>query len=194
MINFLFVKKCILCGKNGYDICEECLEKSQKYSVKNYKNEHPLYYYKDDLREAFIQYKFRGKKSYAKGLAKLFLQKIDINLNDFDIITYVPVSKGRMHERGFNQTELLCHEICKEYGLKPLSILKTKGGKRQSTLSKEERETNVLNKFSCKKDILNKNILVIDDVYTTGSTIKEVISVLNKAGAKSVTAYVLFKS
>lgn len=194
MINFLFVKKCIICSKTGYDICENCLEKSLEKSVKNVENVHTLYYYKDELRETFIKYKFRGKKSYAKGLAKLFLQKLDVNLNDFDIITFVPISKIRIRERGFNQSELLCRCVCREFKIKPLSVLEAKNGKRQSTLTKDERKMNVLDKFSCKIDVSNKKILVIDDVYTTGSTINEIIKVLENANAKSVTAYVLFKT
>lgn len=196
ILDLVFNEKCIFCGAKGNDICEKCLLESRKYAKFQNDNNNLIfaYKYKDFLREAFLQYKFYGKKHYSKAFVKLFLQNDIVDFNKYDIITYVPISNIRMRERGFNQSELLCRGICEKYEIKSQKILKRKHSKAQSTLTKQQRENNISNKFFLEKDINNKKILVFDDIYTTGTTMNEVMQVLKSGNAKSVTWCTLFRS
>lgn len=197
IIDLIFAKKCIICSKKHNDICNECLKNAQKFYIHEKLSDGVIcaYEYKEPLRKAFLRYKFNGKKSYVYGLSKLFLEKLkDVNLLEFDIITYIPISKNRMRERGFNQCKLICEEICKDLSCKPENILSKKNAKKQSSLSASERKVNIIDTFTLKKDVSGKRILVIDDVYTTGATINEAILEIKKGNPLSVTACVLFKS
>ncbi|MFI3225984.1 MAG: phosphoribosyltransferase family protein [Clostridia bacterium] len=197
IIDVLFAKRCIICRKKGHDICEECLKKSQEFFIKKPNKDGVIYAYKykKSLRDAFISYKFYGKKGNARGLSTLFLEKLKyIDIQNFDIITYVPISKKRMHKRGFNQCELLCDEFCKFFDIKAEKILIKKNTREQSKLSGNDRKVNIIDTFVLKKDVENKRILVIDDVYTTGATMNEVIRTINLGNPSSVTGCVLFKS
>lgn len=194
MINLLFSKKCIICKRKGAYICDEC--KITPIYEKPKSNVFCLYKYDGVLRQRFIGCKFNGQKHYMKAFSKMMAQDIEkfINLNEIDIITYVPISFLRMHKRGFNQAELLCDEICKKAGKKPQVLLRKKESQKQSKLKSKERQSNVLDKFVLKKDIKGKKILIIDDVYTTGASVNEIERTLYLGGADKVFAYILFKT
>ena len=101
--------------------------------------------------------------------------------------------KKKKNQRGYNQSELIAKEIAKkieniEY--RNDILLKIKNTARQSSLNKEQRKENIKNayliKSSNKEYILNKNILIFDDIYTTGSTANECAKMLKEAGAKNI--------
>lgn len=197
IIDIIFVRRCIICGQKGHDLCDKCLQEASKFYITNDVSENIIcgYKYKEPLRGAFLKFKFNGRKGYSRGLSKLFLEKLKhIDFEEFDIITFVPISKMRMRERGYNQSELLAKEICKFFDTKPKAILKRRNSKKQSSLMAEDRKVNIIDKFALIEDIHNKKILVIDDVYTTGSTMGEVIKVINCGNPNSVIACALFKT
>jgi ComF family protein len=109
-----------------------------------------------------------------------------------DYLVPVPLSKERMNSRGFNQSEILAKEINWRY--KNL-LIKTKNTIPQARSKRAQRLTNLENAFEvCSKyDIRNKNIVLIDDVCTSGSTLMECAKVLKLAGASKVIAIVWAK-
>lgn len=185
------------------DLCNKCktlLNKQQIIGIDNYSlsqekefNEHMyLYAYDGIIRSLILKYKFQ-EKTY---LYKIFLKnlknnkKIYLFLKKYDIIIPVPISKKREKQRGYNQSSLLAKEISKDFNIKynEKILMKDIHTEPQSSLSKEDRIKNVKNVYSVKNSekIINRNILLIDDIYTTGNTVNECSRVLKQSGAKNI--------
>ena len=117
-------------------------------------------------------------------------KKICLFLKKYDIIIPVPISKKRKKERGYNQSALLAREIAKQLniGYNDTSLIKIKNITPQSSLKKEDRIKNVQNVYSVinNEKIKNKSILLIDDIYTTGSTVNECSKKLIEYGANRI--------
>jgi len=115
----------------------------------------------------------------------------------FDLIIPIPLHRSKMRERGFNQAELLAKNMAKSINAPVCvnALKKTKATISQAGLSKTKRFTNLRGTFKITDSdvIYGKDILLVDDVCTTGSTINEAAKVLLKSGAKSVKALVLAK-
>ena len=199
LINLLFPKQCLICGKIGKYICNDCEEKIKKYEIDKYEinkqnNNKKLFIYKyeDEIRKLIIDYKFNDK-AY---LYKLFLNEIIKNKNicnfikSYDIIIPVPVHWKRKLERGYNQTELIIKEISKllKVDFSKNTLIKEKNIKPLSKMGAKDRKKNIKGVFSIKNNqrIFNKKVLLFDDIYTTGSTFKECEKILKEAGAKEV--------
>lgn len=143
-----------------------------------------LFKYQGLIREKIINYKFNEKAYLYKTFVNFWL--IDENtcriISSYDIIIPVPISKKRYKQRGYNQSELLAKEIAKntEIKLEKKCLYKNKDIIEQSKLNKEDRAKNIQNVYNCKNSlkIENKKILLIDDIYTTGSTVNECSKVL----------------
>ncbi len=112
------------------------------------------------------------------------------------VLSFVPLSRKKKNERGFNQAE----EIAKNIGIiaskkPPLLLRKTKETKQQITLSKEERLQNVKGSFVCnfKKKEAPQRVVIFDDVWTSGATMKECVKTLKKGGVKEVWGFVFCK-
>lgn len=139
-----------------------------------------------------IVYKFKyGKNKYMSDcIIPFLLDKVDeINLDEIDLIVPVPLSQERLRERGFNQAKILSDKLSKELNIKCEDLLKrVKNTQTQTTLTKLERKQNLINAFIVedKQKIKNKNILVIDDIITTGATFDEVARILKLKGANKV--------
>jgi competence protein ComFC len=102
----------------------------------------------------------------------------------------VPLSSAKLRKRGYNQAEILAKELEKNFSIPTLNLLKRiRDTKTQVGLKEEERRTNIKGVFAVKARSSNieiRNILLVDDVVTTGSTLMEAARVLKKAGAKRV--------
>ena len=114
-------------------------------------------------------------------------------LRSCDIIIPVPISKKRNKQRGYNQSLLIARELSKKANIELVNncLYKTKNVIEQSKLSKEERIENIQDVYEIKRQgkLANKKILLVDDIFTTGSTANECCKMLNKANAKEI--YVL---
>ncbi len=178
------------------DICMECRERGKTY----FEYIKAAGFYESPLKELIYQLKFYQKKKAGKILADYVLSKIQNEFfNDIDIITYVPISKKTKEQREFNHTEILASYIGSKKRIKVIeTIKKIKETEDQSNLKREERLKNLKDAFEIKNDIkekiFNKKILIIDDIYTTGSTINEVAKVLKENGARQVTGLVIARS
>ena len=146
-----------------------------------------------------IDYKFNEMPYLYRGFVDFFIKykKNYIQLDFYDIIIPIPVSKKRKMVRGYNQSFLFAKNIvtdekCK---IKDNLIKKVKNNKAQSTLGKEDRNQNVKNVYKVvnKKCILDKKILLIDDIYTTGATADECSKMLKIAGAKKIDILTIAK-
>lgn len=122
-------------------------------------------------------------------------KKIFKKLQSYDTIIPVPISKKRMKERGYNQSLLIAKKLSKDViiDLQTNCLFKTKNIIEQSKLNKEQRKQNIQNVYELKnREIINnKQILLIDDIYTTGSTVKECARVLQQANPKRIDVLVI---
>lgn len=188
--------KCPLCGREveDYGLCHECFSLI---------NKDPAYYYDieglDDLivsstysgimRRLIIDFKFKGKLSYGEIISEIMTEKIlEKNLKD-QVITYVPMNKKKEGERGYNQSKILAEKIARNLDLPCQDVFeKVIDTKFQVGLKKFDREENLRNAFEVKN--YAEEIIIVDDVITTGATISELTQIAKKAGIKKVTALI----
>lgn len=149
------------------------------------------------IKECIHLLKYQGKISLAKPLGDLmarFYLKYLKNHN-FELIIPVPLSKTRYREREFNQAELLARHVCRITGSKMATdiLVRDKHTPAQVNLDRLHRLSNLRGAFKVKSKIAltGKNILLIDDVFTTGSTLNECARTLLEAGAGGVCIFAL---
>ena len=119
-----------------------------------------------------------------------FLQRYQLDIHQFDCVIPVPLFPSRQRERGYNQSQILSEEICRQYSL----VLNTHWLKRkrptqpQVDLKRQERIANMAQAFtvSNRHNLHGKTILLVDDLITTGATASEAAKTLKKAGAQRV--------
>ncbi len=214
ILNTLFPIHCLACGKSGTDLCVDCLSDSPYAERETLKWIFSIYDYRHPpLKKALWLLKYKGKKRLAKIFAEILYGKIMEELSDLVvmenfiniILIPVPLSKKRYRERGYNQAELICRELIKinllrkgtEIQLENNVLIKTKETKHQARIeNRTERLKNIIDSFGIKSEtqktlIKHKNIILIDDITTTGATLNEARKILKNAGAKKVIAFTI---
>lgn len=199
--HLLYPWKCVFCESvlKDMDICRECEEKlpytvgdsaMQKFPFID-KCVSPLYY-KDKVRASVHRYKFGGCSAYSRRYAALMSDCVENNLDcrSIDVISWIPLSKKRLRQRGYDQARLLAEEIAAKTGLPCRQLLqKVKNNSAQSlTRDAKQRRENVAGVYALDDgaDVSGLRILLVDDVVTTGATMSEAARILRKADAKSV--------
>ena len=175
--------KCPVCGKFYFSnsakdvVCGECLKSAPSFDFHRSAG-----LYEGTLREAILLYKY-GKIEYlAKPIAEFAVNNVK-NIWSVDCIVPIPSHKKRIKERGFDHTLKLAREIGKIKNLRVRKILKkVKHTPPQTGLSRSSRISNPKGSFLAKKIEDCDKILLLDDVWTTGSTIKEASRTLTKIG------------
>lgn len=217
--SLIFPPKCGICGKlNENYLCGRCnleLKKEARFQSDSYItetgfkrkkfNEHIYFFqYQGLIREQIINYKFNDEAYKYNAISNFVLQNFILKessifqiLNNYDVIVPVPISKKRMKERGYNQAELIAKPIARVLGKRMVTkcLYKSKNIIAQSTLNKHEREENIKDVYNLKNGeiILNKKVLLVDDIYTTGSTANECCRMLEKAGTKKIGVMTIAK-
>jgi competence protein ComFC len=214
IIRLLYPPKCIFCGElldidTELEICPKCFDKIPFMPEENYRSLKKFDYdsnwddlvcaceYKGIIKEAIMRYKFFDKPSYCRAFGHLMLLKLSgvLKKYDFDMIVSVPLHRKKKALRGYNQSLLISREISRKTGIPEKSNLlcRVKNTKSQSTLTREGRYFNIRNAFLIKEkeEIKSKNILIFDDILTTGYTLNECSRVLKEAGAEKVVAAVI---
>lgn len=209
ILDLIYPQTCSICGiQHKKALCNKCrikLKKEFKFQTDNYEEdvsknfiEHSYFFkYENIIRSQIIALKFQEKPYVYKTIA-FFLKNMQKNfeiLKKYDIIVITPISKQRKKDRGYNQSELLSREIAKIINV-PIAkniIKKVKNTKPQSSLNKKQREENAKGVYEIIdiKKVYNKKILLIDDIYTTGSTVNECANMLVHKGIKRTNIGVL---
>ncbi|MEG0073168.1 MAG: phosphoribosyltransferase family protein [Clostridia bacterium] len=196
LIQLIFPYKCTFCSKTiskDKYICTNCITRIlSKYVGKTRKLkgtcDRILYVtgYKE-IKNYMLKYKFNHAKYLSKVFAALLIQRLVENKIQPDYITFVPINKERLKERGYNQVESIANIIADFFNKESLNIIvKSVDNKVQSSLNKQERTSNVIDIFEINKKlditkIQNKKILLLDDVFTTGATLKECVRTIKKS-------------
>jgi competence protein ComFC len=214
--DYIFPKRCIGCGAFGNYLCPSCFTKIQfvqnhicpiceRSSI--YGATHPgcigkycidglssVTYYEGLMKLAIRKFKYKPYLSHLGEVLGLFLA----NVSHFSIpkgewiITSVPLHIHKEKERGYNQAEILGNIVAQKlgYSFEKDILLRVKETKIQAKLSEKERKENIVKVFLInpfkEKFIKEKSIIVVDDVWTTGATLRTCTNVLKRGGAKRV--------
>ena len=172
--------------------CHNCLEQMPAYQ-----RAWTLFPYLPPLRDAICAFKYRGKVALAKPLASLIIKVLPKEL-DIDLILPVPLHPSRLREREFNQSLLLADQLARHLSRPVLAtnLRRIVGTSPQFALSRQERMRNLRQAFAVHKPdaLVGHRLLLIDDVFTTGTTLNECAKALLKAGARSVSAVTLART
>jgi len=145
--------------------------------------------YEGIFKDAVHRFKFGNKPQFARFLAEPMLYVVSRQYANIDLVTCVPLHEKNLKERGYNQSKLLAKRIAKRMGIPYLDALKKiKNNQLQHYQLKSERENNVKNVYIAinKENLYNKNILLCDDILTTGHTLGVCAEKLRECGAKKV--------
>lgn len=196
----LFPPKCILCRSllqaDELDLCRQCRGDAPDCTVTKgklpfLKSWLAVWHYEDRVRSSILRYKFYNYRHYAKGYGRLLAMKLLRQRDgEYDLITWVPISRLRKLRRGYDQVKLLSDAVCRELDAQSLQCLrKIRNNPPQSTMrGAAERRANVLGVYEAVEPerFQGKRVLILDDVITTGATLSECAKVLLIAGAKEV--------
>lgn len=145
------------------------------------------------IKKLIHEFKYNGKEYLKKPLGSMmnaFIQEYRLPIEHLDFIVAVPLHKSRQREREFNQAQLLGQQVAGEFKKDLLNdiLIRSKPTKTQTELTQEERRRNVEGSFLVSKPDLIKgaNLLLIDDVLTTGATSSQAAKSLKNAGARMV--------
>ena len=198
MIDWIFLDKniCYNCKKNeivAHYLCKDCLKKLD-YVANNFMvddiDAHAVYFYNETMKKLIADYKFNRNTSLSKVFASIIFDYAKVhNLFNVDYILPSPSSKETIKSRGFDHIKMICDYFID--GINPSyldSFTKNINTKAQHKLAKEERAYNLKGAFTFGGDLAGKSVLIIDDLITTGSTIKEISRILKNANVKEVTA------
>lgn len=221
LLNKIFPPKCLFCGTVGALFCNNCLSncgiiKVQKCIVCDKPSQDGLthfschkpdtptqlicaFEYKDNIRVCIKRSKYNSCQFQAlKILSREALgltQEWSESFRDF-VCVPIPLSKEKFTQRGFNQAQTIALIISTGFKAKIDSsiLFRIKGTKAQHGINREERFKNISGSFLANREkVLNKKVLLVDDICTTGSTFLEASRVLYEAGAKDVRCFALSK-
>ncbi len=212
-LDFLFPQYCVGCGKEGSFICGSCLQSqplitppicplcgrpqtsgilcsgcvSWKAEIDGIRSP---FRFESVIQQAVYQLKYRNLRSIATMLAGFLNDFMKTNPIDGNVLVPVPLHKSRVRERGYNQSYLLAKELAKLSGLPVIrnSLVKhTKSLPQARSANVEERKKNVSGVFSVHdRRLKGKEVILVDDVSTSGATLDACAAVLKETGAVSV--------
>lgn len=188
---------CAICGRTMRDpgpLCRDCAASRPAYAIAR-----SACAYDDTLKELVHHFKYNNLRSLSGrfvGLMADFMRDEPSLLCGADIITFVPLHRSRLIERGFNQSKMLAAGIASRSALGLIDALeKHRATKHQNELSREKRLGNLKGAFriraSARAAIEGRAVLLIDDVMTTGATLDECARTLLDAGASEVRCLTL---
>jgi len=190
---------CLSCGRHlegasvEKNICPACL--GAKF---NFDRAFSPCRYEDTIKKLIRDFKYTGDDYLGEGLGKImnqFIKEYNLPIAEMDFIIPVPLYKSRLREREFNQAQILSDQIGREFNkmVLPRVLMRTKATKTQAELGHEERLLNMENSFRVIRPELvrGRNLLLIDDVLTTGATADQAAASLKEAGARRVTLLTL---
>ena len=202
LLDLIYPPKCVLCGrllkKNEEGACPRCLMElpilTQGLSGGDFYSAGAApFRYEGTLRESILRYKFGGRQHYARFFADYLAAAISTHLSgQFDLVSWVPISRRRRFERGYDQARLLAEQTAIQLGMPCVQTLKKiRHNQRQSGIQDDaERRANVKGAYRAvhSERVQGKRVLLIDDIITTGATVSECAYTLRRVGAAGVVA------
>lgn len=182
---------CMKCGKRvqeGEEFCEDCQTKRTTFLCGR-----SVFLYNRDLRRSISRFKYHGRQEYASYYGRMMYEvhKEWLQMIQPDLLLPVPVHKKRMRQRGYNQAELIA-KVLGAYAKIPVVtdlLYRQENTLPQKELSAQERFWNLQDAFAAAHAELYRNVncvIIIDDIYTTGSTIEACSQVMRKIGVQKI--------
>ncbi len=211
LIRLVFPAKCMVCEELLFEntplyICPSCEKSLPRFGRGFVKNTEVQlvdkifagFYYKDGIEAAIHTMKFNNHPRLTKTMAKLLWKELirEESVPQFDSIIPIPMYSKKKRQRGYNQTELIANQLSllSKVEMRTDLLIKNRQTKSQSKLKRQERLDNLKGAFSLGKDIEyleGKNILLVDDVVTTGTTLNTCAKILREQGICSIYAIVI---
>jgi len=200
-IRFITAPLCPVCGipypaeESPDHTCGDCLQ-----NKRNIGTARSLGIYKSVLLDAIHAFKYGGNLALGESLGRLMADHDypSFRIDDYSLIVPVPLHPRRLRQRGFNQSVILAREIARRHGIAMefRTLRRVVDTESQAGLKKEERRSNIRKAFGMSDPdrVSGKHVLLVDDVYTTGSTLGECARTLLKGGAESVGALTLARA
>jgi len=171
----------------GDTLCGRCIQKTPEYDYA-----HSVFRYEGDIIRLVHQLKFSEKITYARSIGEWLLSAYDsdevLNKEAPDCLLPVPLHTSRLRQRGFNQSIEIARvlsikrDIPIEYG----AVIRERSTISQTGLNAKQRQKNIKTAFKVVSEMPYKNVLIIDDVVTTGSTVNELAKLLKKNNVERV--------
>ncbi len=206
LLDLLFPKRCVCCRKFGTFLCTDCIGKLEKLPIYNINQSYldgivSAYSYNLQMKKIIHRFKYRPYITSLVPILSNLLEKVLKDNRGFvnflkksPVLIPIPLHFWRKHIRGYNQTELLVKELSKNLKLPWKDILiRTKYTKPQSELDYKSRQKNVSDIFEInpKISLLPKYVVLVDDVWTSGATLKSASRELKRKGVKEIWALTL---
>jgi len=198
LLDILFPKACLGCGREGTYICKDCaifLSEVDMIEAGPRSNIMSVWEYEGLMEKLILKIKYDGCYDIINELVEKAFKTIELNLPPDIYITYVPMYRKKEKRRGFNQAELIAKKVGERTNRPVVKLLeKIKDNRSQVGLGPQERAENVKNVFKMievRPQSMWQNVLIVDDVYTTGATVGECVRVLKKSGVKNVWGFTL---
>lgn len=181
---------CKKCGKplknERQEYCTDCRKKKHSYDQGK-----SVWIYKGDMKNSIYRFKYGNRREYARFYAEESVRIYGrwIKSKGVEVIIPIPVHPKRKRKRGYNQAELYAKELGKllELPVDRDSLVRVVNTTPQKELDDKERRNNLKKAFKIRKDSVKyRKVLVVDDVYTTGSTIDAAAELLRDAGADKI--------
>ena len=181
--------RCKRCGRQLSDgakaYCGDCTKHKHVFDYG-----YALYDY-ESMRKSIFRFKYKGRCEYAKFYAEEVCEKLrdEMRMMDADAIIPVPVHKSRLKSRGYNQAQLVAAEISRLTGIPMYDKIVRRAKKTvpQKELNMHERQNNLKKAFNIDGNVVKLNkAIIVDDIYTTGSTLDALALELKKRGVKAV--------
>ncbi len=186
-IQYITGEICSICGKSinhGKITCKECIHRKPSFdSVRS------LAIYSGVIRECIHSLKYENNRALGKYFAELLIPIVRKQTWSINVVIPVPLSMKRLKERGYNQAAVIAHPLALllEQPYQPYGLEQIRDTRSQVGLSAEERRFNVIDAFKAIPELVRgKNILLIDDVMTTGATMESCAKALKYAGSGRV--------
>ncbi|MEW6717758.1 MAG: ComF family protein [Chloroflexota bacterium] len=219
-VDWLYPPRCAGCEKQGVRLCHDCVQTIQKLEppycllcadpidtgeiCQKCINHPPKYdflrswaVFGGPLRQALHRLKYRRDLGLGDVLAHQMVQCLNSQDWKIDVVVPVPLGRARQKERGYNQAALLARPLAWECALayRPKAIRRVKETRSQVGLSLEGRRENTHNAFVAQRELVSEqNVLIVDDVATTGATLDACAQALRAAGAQQVYAITLARA
>ena len=203
LLRLVYPPKCVFCGtlleREEQDACKACLaelpwtdESSAVRTGRAFSRCVSPFFLTGKVHQALVDYKYHQRESYGVCFGRWMGACARRCRSDpFDLVTWVPVSRRRLRERGFDQCRLLAVQVAKVYGMRPVRTLKK--WKDVPSLASSEARPAMRRKLVAgvyrvisPETVAGKRILLVDDIITTGSTLEEAAGTLRAAGAAEV--------
>jgi len=180
---------CMKCGKpvlREEEYCKDCVRHSHTFD-----RGRTLFVYEGAVKKSIYRFKYAGRKQYAKQYAYFAERELGNFIREVapDALVPVPLHKKRFRKRGYNQAQLFAGALGRQMGI-PVEtklVKRIKNTLPQKELDLSARQNNLKKAFKlCRNDVKLNTIIIIDDIYTTGSTIDALAQLFRDAGAERI--------